>query len=109
MSEIRYYTDEHVAKTIINGLRQRDINVLSAFDVGLLGVEDDVHLNFALDEGRVIFTRDADFLRLAATGEAHAGIVYAVQGTSVSAIVRGLILIHGVLEAEEMVGRLEYL
>ncbi len=34
----------------------------------MLGASDEEHLAFALAEGRVIFTQDADFLRLAAEG-----------------------------------------
>lgn len=43
----------------------------------MLGASDEEHLAFALAEGRVIFTLDADFLRLAAAGHEHAGIAYA--------------------------------
>ena len=46
-----------------------------------LGATDEEHLTFALAEGRVIFTQDDDFLRLAAGGKVHAGIVYAPQHT----------------------------
>ena len=47
--------------------------------------------------------------RLAASGESHAGIVYAPQGTSIGTIVGGLLLIHNVLSAEELVDRIEYI
>ena len=44
-------------------------------------------------EGRVLFTQDADFLRLHAAGQGHHGIVYAPQQTAVGSIVSGLMLI----------------
>jgi hypothetical protein len=47
--------------------------------------------------------------RLAAAGEPHAGIVYAPQHTSVSALIHGLLLIHRLLDAEEMAGHIEFL
>lgn len=75
----------------------------------MLGASDEEHLAFAFAEGRVIFTQDADFLRLAAVGHEHAGIVYARQGTSVGDIIQGLMLIVQVLDAEEMKGKIEYL
>jgi hypothetical protein len=43
------------------------------------------------------------------SGYSHASVVYASQQTSVSEIIQGLMLIYQVLEAEEMVGNLEYL
>ena len=56
-----------------------------------------------------VFTQDDDFLRLAAADTSHAGVVYATQERPVGEIIRGLMLIHEVLEAEEMAGRVEFL
>jgi uncharacterized protein with PIN domain len=109
MSTIRYYTDEHVASAVIRGLRQRGIDVLSVPEVGMCGAADEEHLALAYGQGRVVFTQDTDFLRLDALGRRHAGIVYASQRTSIGEIIRGLLLIHQVLEAEEMLGRIEFL
>lgn len=109
MSQVRYYTDEHVASAVIRGLRQRGIDVLSVPEAEMRGATDESHLAFALAQGRVIFTQDTDFLRLAASGAAHAGVVYAQQYTPIGDIIRGLLLIYQVLEAEDMVGRIEYL
>lgn len=109
MSSVRYYTDEHVAAAVIRGLRQRGIDVLSVPEAGMMGASDEAHLTFALAEQRILFTQDTDFLRLAAAGATHAGIVYAPQRTSIGDIIRGLVLIHQALEAEDMIGQLEYL
>lgn len=57
----------------------------------------------------MLFTHDADFLRLAAAGVHHAGIVHAHQRTSVGEIIRGLMLIHQTLDAEDLVDQVEYL
>lgn len=57
----------------------------------------------------MVFTQDDDFLRLASSGKAHAGIVYAPQHKPVGDIIQGLMLIFQVLEAEDMVGNVEYL
>lgn len=73
MSKIRYYTDEHVAKAVIRGLRQRGVNVLTTPEAKKLNATDEEHLTFAFSEKRVIFTQDNDFLRLASSGKAHAG------------------------------------
>ncbi len=107
--KIKFYTDEHIAKAVVRGLRQRDVDVLTAVEAGTLGASDEEHLKRALNEGRVIFTQDDDFLRLHAAGMDHAGIVYAPQKTPVKDIIRGLMLIHQVLDAEEMHGQIDFL
>ena len=109
MSDIRFYADEHVARAIPDGLRLRQVDVLTVQEAGLAGAGDEVHLAFALRQGRVIFTQDGDFLRLAAKGLPHAGIVFAPQRTPAGQIVRGLMLIHRVLTAEGMMGLTEYI
>jgi hypothetical protein len=63
---------------------------------------DEDHFVLATNQGRVIFTQDADFLRLHAAGIEHAGIAYAPQQTPVGPLVRGLMLIYQVLEPEDM-------
>ena len=109
MPSIKFYTDEHVGKAVINGLRLRGIDVLPSKEVNLLGVDDEVHLEFALKEGRVIFFFFYDFLKLHAKGFEHAGIVYTPQGTSIGTIVRGLELIYLVLSPEDMHNHVEFL
>ena len=109
MSEVRYYTDEHVSKAVVRGLRQRGIDVLSIVEANMLGASDEEHLAFALAHGRVLFTQDEDFLRLASLGAPHAGVVYAAQQVPIGHVVQGLLLIHSVLTAEEMAGNVEFL
>jgi len=79
---IKFYTDEHVARAIVRGLRQRGVDVLTVPEGGLLGASDEKHLKRASAEGRVVFTQDEDFLRLHASGVEHAGIVYPKNGSS---------------------------
>ncbi|MEZ5583068.1 MAG: DUF5615 family PIN-like protein [Candidatus Competibacteraceae bacterium] len=109
MSKIRYYTDEHVSKAVIRGLRQRGVDVLTTPEAGKLNALDEEHLDFALSDRRVIFTQDDDFLKLAASGKTHGGIVYAPQHMPVGHIIQSLMLIYQVLEAEEMADNVEYI
>jgi uncharacterized protein with PIN domain len=106
---IQYYTDEHVAKAVVRGLRRRGVDVLSAPEANMLGATDDEHLQLATQQGRVIFTQDDDFLRLDTQGHQHAGIVYAEQHTPIGTIVAGLMLIYQLLSPEEMNNRVEFL
>jgi hypothetical protein len=101
--------DEHVPKAVVRGLRRRGVDVTTVADAGTLGAPDLEHVRFAHREGRTIFTQDDDFLRLAASGEPHAGIVYAPQHTPVRAMIWGLMLVHSVLDANEIAGQIEFL
>lgn len=107
--KIRFYMDEHVPSAVTKGLRVRGVDVLTAQDVSMLEIEDHNHLAFAVEQNRVTFTQDADFLRLHAKGVDHAGIVYVPQQTPIGYIVRGLMLIYQVLEPEEMQNHVEFL
>jgi predicted nuclease of predicted toxin-antitoxin system len=106
--KVSFYTDEHVSRAVIQGLRHRGIDVLTVPEAGLMGASDEEHLSRALQESRVIFTQDDDFLRLAAAGHPHAGIVYAPQHSSVREILHGLLMVYEVLGAEEMAGQVEF-
>lgn len=109
MAKIRYYTDEHVSRAVINGLRQRGVDVLSVPEAHRIGTADNEQLAFALAEGRVLLTYDTDYLALHAAGVSHAGIVYANQYTPVREVIRGLMLIYQALDSAEMTGQVEYL
>ena len=108
-TQISFYTDEHVAKAVVRALRQRGVDVLTVPEAGLLGATDEEHFEHARAEGRVLFTQDEDFLRLHSAGVEHAGIAYSPQGTPIREIVRGLMLIHQILEPDDMTGHVEYL
>lgn len=107
--KIDFYMDEHVHPAVTAGLRRRGVNVLTAQEAGLLNTPDEQHLTMAAELGRVIFTQDADFLRLHASGLRHTGIVYAHQRTPIGAIVRGLMLLYQVLAPEDMNDHIEFL
>jgi len=107
--EIKFYTDEHVPKAIVKGLRRRGVDVLTTQEAGMMGASDEEHLVFAMTQGRVIITQDDDFLRLHAKGVKHGGIVYAHQQTSIADIIRGLMLIYQVLDSRDMQNHVEFL
>jgi hypothetical protein len=106
---ITFHLDEQLHPAIAEALRRRTINVTTTPDEGLVGASDPDQLTFARATGRVIVTRDADFLSLHHQGIAHAGIAYAHPRRSIGYIIHHLVLIWEVLEATEMTNRLEYL
>ena len=106
---IRFYTDEHVGRSIVSGLRRRGVDVLTVPEADMRGATDFEHLKSATSQGRVLFTQDDDFLRLHAQGLQHSGIVYAHQRTSVGDIIRGLMLIYHVMSPADMQNHVEFL
>jgi predicted nuclease of predicted toxin-antitoxin system len=92
-TSVRYFTDEHVATAIANGLRKRGIDVLTVSEAGLLGADDEALLDFVRKARRVIVTQDRDFLQLANQEANHPGVVCALQERSIGEIVRMLDLL----------------
>lgn len=109
MAAVKFYTDEHVARAVVKGLRQRGIDVTTVVEAGLRSAADEVHLAHAQREGRVLVTHDADFLRLHAAGAEHAGIAYGLQDMPVGDLLRSLVLITQVLESQDMINHVEFL
>lgn len=105
---VRFYADEHVPNAVVKGLRLHGADVLTTAEAGMLGASDAEQLAFATRAGRVLYTQDADYLRLHGAGSAHAGIAYAKQGRPVGEVVRGLLLMHDVLDVESMAGTVEF-
>jgi predicted nuclease of predicted toxin-antitoxin system len=73
---IRFHLDESIPNAVADGLRRRGLDVTTSSDAGLLSDSDEDHLDFGRREGRVVISRDQDFLRLNARGLDHAGIVF---------------------------------
>jgi predicted nuclease of predicted toxin-antitoxin system len=106
---IKYLMDVHVHRAVTEGLRRRGIEVLTAQEAAMQVAQDSELLVFALREQWVIFTNDADFLRLHAKGVSHGGIVYCHQQTSISEMIQGLVLIFQAIEPNQMINQLEYI
>jgi predicted nuclease of predicted toxin-antitoxin system len=106
---IRFHLDEHIDPAIAHALRRAGIDVTTTNEAGLRTQDDVAHLRFARDEGRVIVTRDQDFLRLANAGLDHSGVVFYTANQSIREIIEGLILIYEVMLPSEMAEHVEYL
>lgn len=105
---IKYYTDEHMHPGIAKALRQREIDVLTAQQAGMLDTDDGEHLNFSTSQNRTLVTQDKDFLVLHSEMQ-HSGIAYARQRTPIRRIIEGLILIYEALTEDDMKNHVEYL
>src|SRR4051812_755029 len=107
---VRFHLDEHVNPVVAVGLRRRGIDVTTTRDAGLAGASDDEQLAYASRDGRVTFTQDDDFLRLASAGVPHAGVVYNKQGTkTIGQIIEFLVLLFTCMSEAEMRDHVEFL
>jgi predicted nuclease of predicted toxin-antitoxin system len=107
---IRFHLDENCDPRIAAGLRLHGIDVTTTPEARLLQALDEDHLAYAVANNRVVVTQDTDFLRIAASGQEHPGIVfYASQRHSVGQVIHGVQLMWEVYEPDEIHNRIEYL
>ena len=110
LSDLKYYFDESVELAVSSHLTAGGIDAVSAHSLDLLGDTDRNHLERAAEMGRVLCTYDADFLRLAAEGAEHAGIIYAQQQkASIGGWVKEIRALHARLSAVDMHSRVIFL
>ncbi|NEO84469.1 MAG: hypothetical protein F6J87_09475 [Spirulina sp. SIO3F2] len=110
MAKLKFHLDEQVSRSVAEGLRRRGIDVTVTPDVGLRGESDLAQLEFAVEQGRVLFTQDDDFLALHQQGVEHCEIAYChPRSRSIGEIVAGLVLMWEVLELEEVHNAIEFL
>ena len=109
--DVRFLIDEHIDHAIAAALRQRGHDVLTLVDANLLGADDLQRiLPFATAEGRVVVTRDADFLALHREGASHAGIVHRHgKKRNIKQAIRYLLQLVREETAESMVGVVRYI
>jgi predicted nuclease of predicted toxin-antitoxin system len=107
--DIRLYMDEHVHPVIAAALRLRGVDVLTTKEAAMLGATDEEQIAYSVAQRRTLFTQDTDFLRIHASGIKHKGIVYAHKKTATRDVIRSLMLLCQVLDANDMRDHLEFL
>jgi hypothetical protein len=108
------YMDVHVPLAVTEALRRKGLDVLTSQDDGTAAQDDDILLARANELGRVLFSQDQDFLRIAAewqrAGRSFAGIFFAAQqGVSLGRLADDLELLLTCCATEELRGRVIYL
>jgi len=108
------YMDVHVRRAIVDALRLRGVDVLTAQSDGAAHLPDADLLNRAGLLGRVLFSQDEDLLAEAAERQRHghsfAGVIYAHQmRVNVGTCIADLELIADATDLEDWVNRVEYL
>ncbi|HET6248051.1 MAG TPA: DUF5615 family PIN-like protein [Tepidisphaeraceae bacterium] len=111
---VKIYMDEQVPSAITRGLRSRGVDVRTVQDESREGHDDEAVLDHSDKLERVLFTRDDDFLRIAAERQAKGiffrGIVYGhQQRASIGQCVDDLELIAIAGSSEEFENRVYHL
>ncbi|MBI1295193.1 hypothetical protein GC175_09570 [bacterium] len=110
---VALYMDHHVPSAITNGLRLRGVDVLTAREDGASRLADPALLERANALGRVLFTRDDDFLKEAALrqqGIPFAGVIYAHQlRVSIGVCVEQLELLAKAGEPDDLRNQVQHL
>jgi predicted nuclease of predicted toxin-antitoxin system len=107
---MRFHLGEHIPEALSAALRAHGYDVTTSADADLLEAEDELHIEHALREGRVIITHDRDYLALDASGVSHACIGYCRQHKySVGQPLMMCLLLDQCYTEIEMRGHVEYL
>lgn len=108
------YMDVHVPRGITDGLRARNIRVITAQEDGHREADDDVVLIRAAALGCVTFSHDADMLKICSRWQSEhspfAGLIYAHQlKVTIGQCIHDLAIISELAAPEEMANRVEFL
>jgi predicted nuclease of predicted toxin-antitoxin system len=110
----RLYMDVHVRRAVTNGLRLRNVDVITAQEDGTTRLSDPALLDRATELDRVLFTQDDDLLREAHLRHEHgvlfAGVIYGHQlNVTIGQCIDDLELIAKVGNPGEFANRVEFL
>ena len=116
MSQVRLYLDEDsMRRSLVFGLRARNVDVLTAAEADMINRPDEDHLTAASAAGRALFTYNAaDCCALhqswTSLERTHAGIIVAPQQQySVGEELRRIMRLISRCPAEQMQNRWEFL
>lgn len=115
MSFCIYLDEDSMQRGLIDALRLREVDVLTALEAGMIERRDEDHLQFAASQRRVLFSFNvSDYCRLDSefrrAGRFHAGIILArQQQLSIGEHLRRLLKLRASRTEEEMSGRIEFL
>lgn len=116
MSDIRLYVDEDAEqRTLVEGLRDRGIDVTTALEAQMICATDREQLDYAIENDRTLYSLNvSDFARLHKeyldAGQSHCGIaLIPKQRYDVGEKIRRLVQLVEEKSAEEMRDRIEFL
>ena len=110
MANLTFLLDEHVPSAIDKALQRREFDVTTVQRLGMRGYPDNLVLQRASIETRVVVTFDDDYLRLHHEGNEHAGIAFwPGDPNAIGSILRSLMSMNERRTAEQMRNWVEYL
>jgi predicted nuclease of predicted toxin-antitoxin system len=100
---IKFYTDTHIAKAIVEQLRARGVDIIHCHEAGRNEASDLEHLEYAAGEGRSIVTNDQRFRvwheQWLEAGKHHAGIfIITKQKDNIGMVVGELLYWHEMID-----------
>ena len=107
---LRYFFDEHMVAAIADQLTIRGVDVLTALAAGMANhsIPDEAVLRFASENGRVLVTRDRDFIELAHAISPHEGVILLQKPLGIGQFVEYLELTAKAMEPHELRNQLLY-
>lgn len=109
-ADIKFYLDENISPEVAKQLERRGIDAVSVRGLDLLSDSDVNHLARAIEMGYVLCTQDTDYLKMAASGVEHHGIIFGTaRKLGIGDWVRGLERIHTNHATDYMDNHVEYL
>jgi hypothetical protein len=112
---VRFQADADLDGRILRGLwrAEPEIDIRTAFDAGLAGLNDPNVLRISADSGRILVSQDRRTMPKHFAGytasEPSAGVVLLREAIPIATAIEELILIWSASEAEEWVGRLVWI
>ncbi len=110
-----YFDEDSMHRSLVRVLRARGVDVITALDAGMIERDDAEHLDYAIEQGRVLCSFNVgDFYRLhgdyVAQGKRHAGIILMrQQHYSVGEQMRRILKLVASKSADEIRNEIEFL
>lgn len=115
MSRPRFLADNDLRDPIVDGVLRREptVELTPLRDFGLEAASDPEVLAFAAREGLIVVSHDVNSMSAHAydrirAGEPMTGLILAHQTEPIAAVIDSLVLIWAATEADQWLGRVEY-
>ncbi len=109
----KYYMNVHIPAGITEGLRRRQVDVVTSQEDGKQEESDENLLRRATELSRVLFSQDQDFLQIAQQWQTESrlfsGLIFSAQHVSIGRLVSDLELIPRCCAEDEVANHVIYL
>ncbi len=111
---LKFYMDQHVPKSITVALRQKGIDIITAYEDGSARLEDTELMDRVIQLDSVLFTQDKDFLTIATDYQRNnkffRGIIFSQQKSlTIGKCIENLEVIAKAVKPEELFNQILFL